>query len=68
MNTKTENFCTTISDLNVDSNGSAIRVIDENELQLIAGGYTFFYSTNTQETMSATLFGSTYTQTQIAGQ
>lgn len=71
MNSKTENFCTTISDLNVESNDSKIRVIDVSELKFVAGGYMwgmFIGSTNPQAVMGAPLFGSTYTQTQIAGQ
>ena len=54
MNKKNENFSATISDLNVESNHSLIRVIDDNEIGFVTGG--------------ATLIGSTYTQTQIARQ
>lgn len=39
MNTKTENLCATTSELNIKSNDSKIRTIDESELKFVAAGH-----------------------------
>ena len=69
MNTKTEIPSTPISELNVESDNNEIRIIEDSELAFVTGGITFgTYVTGAVVVMGAPLFGSTYTQTQIAGQ